>query len=223
MVIELSAFIRFHPLGESATHPIARLAGCLAVLLLLAGAAPASSSRLARQPASRTLGRVQLSFLGSIAKVYGNRILLSPRGPDWHFLAHEWSHAEIRQRMSFGAWLRLPQWFDEGLAVAISEAPEHSEAHWQWLLAKHIPHPSPQDLRSYQSLHQWLAAVGRYGEKDNVARKAQGLPEIRPVYAAAGHEVRPWLAAAGTPGLLKLIQRLNEGEEFAPVYQTVVH
>jgi hypothetical protein len=54
-----------HPFGEDATLPIARLASRLAALLLLAGTArPAASSRLARQLASRTLGSVQLRFLG---------------------------------------------------------------------------------------------------------------------------------------------------------------
>ncbi len=59
----------------------------------------------------------------SRAKVYGDHILLSPRGFNWHYLAHEWSHAEIRSRLKLSAWWRLPQWFDEGLAVSISEAP----------------------------------------------------------------------------------------------------
>jgi hypothetical protein len=55
---------RFHPLGEAATHPIARRAGHLAALLLVAGDYPAASSRLAIRPTRRTLGRVQLPFLG---------------------------------------------------------------------------------------------------------------------------------------------------------------
>ena len=78
-----SAFYRFHRLGEGATHPMARRAGRLAVLLLqsqtvalvatlLAGDCPAAAprpfdgaqDRLASQLARRTLGRVQLPFLG---------------------------------------------------------------------------------------------------------------------------------------------------------------
>ena len=64
--------------------------------------------------------------MGSRAKVYGNRNLLSPRGFNRHFLAHEWSHDELRTRLAVLAWWHLPQWLDEGLAVAISAAPEHS-------------------------------------------------------------------------------------------------
>jgi len=66
------AFYRFHRSGEAATRPMARRAGRLAVLLLVAGDCPAASSRpfdgaqdrLAIRPARRTLGRVQLPFLG---------------------------------------------------------------------------------------------------------------------------------------------------------------
>ena len=158
--------------------------------------------------------------MGSRAKVYGDRILLSPRGFNWHFLAHEWSHAEIRTRLTFGAWWRLPQWFDEGLAVTISEAPEHSEAHWQFLVASDVPRPTRSELFSYRTLRQWLDSVHRYGETKNAERKAKGEPEVRPVYAAAGHEVRPWFAKAGSQGLLGLIERLNEGDELEAVYST---
>lgn len=158
--------------------------------------------------------------MGSRAKVYGNRILLSPRGFNWHFLAHEWSHAELRARLTLRAWWRLPSWFDEGLAVTVSDAPEHSEGHWQFLVANDIQRPTRTELLDFQPGRQWLDAVHRYGETQNAKRKAKGEPEVRPVYAAAGHEVRPWLAKAGNRGLLALIERLNSGEDFDRVYQT---
>lgn len=55
----------FQHRGEIATHPIALLPRPLAVLLLLAGDDPASSSCLASERGRGTLGRVQLRFLGS--------------------------------------------------------------------------------------------------------------------------------------------------------------
>jgi hypothetical protein len=157
---------------------------------------------------------------GSGAKVYGNRILLSPRGLNWHFLAHEWSHAEMRSRLSFRAWWNMPEWFDEGVAVAVSEAPEHSESHWQSLVENNTPRPTREELHTFKSLRQWLDAVHRYGDDKNIERKARGEPEINPLYAAAGHELRPWLAKIGSSGLLNFIDRLNDGEEFESAYQT---
>lgn len=155
---------------------------------------------------------------GTFAKVYGNRILLSRRGLNWHFIAHEWSHAEMSKRLGIAAWREMPQWFDDGLAVAVSEAPEHSEQHWQYLDAQHIAKPSREELVTYKTLNQWLAAGERYSDGKNGERRERGEPEIHALYAAAGHEVRPWLAQAGTPGLLKLIAQLNAGAEFASVY-----
>lgn len=157
---------------------------------------------------------------GSRAKVYYDRVLLSPRGLNWHFLAHEWSHAEMLSRLSFLAWLRLPQWFDEGVAVAVSEAPEHSEEHWQFLVSSSVPRPTSQELHTFRTLGQWNNAVSHYGEKSNQERKAKGLPEIRPVYTAAGHELRPWLAKVGSTGLLQFIAQMNNGADFESTYQT---
>jgi hypothetical protein len=158
---------------------------------------------------------------GSKAKVYGDRILLSPRGLDWHFLAHEWSHTEMYTRLSFSALWHLPQWFDEGVAVAVSEAPGNSESHWQFLVASNIPRPTRDELHSFKSLRQWLAAVRRFGETQNIERKAKGESEVAPVYTAAGHELRPWLAKAGSQGLLAFIEKLNSGEEFESAYQAI--
>lgn len=159
---------------------------------------------------------------GSTAKVYGDRILLSPRGLDRHFLAHEWSHAELHHRLSVRGYFRVPSWFDEGLAVAISEAPKHSEAHWQYLMRTGVERPSGDELMRIESLSQWIAAVHRYGEDQNEKREARGEPRVAPLYAAAGHEVRPWLAEAGTAGLLKLIERVNSGDVFDAAYRDIV-
>jgi hypothetical protein len=64
MPFENIASINNHFSSGLATHPIARLTKCLAVLLLLAGYGPAASSRLAIHSVSRTLGRVQPRSLG---------------------------------------------------------------------------------------------------------------------------------------------------------------
>jgi hypothetical protein len=61
---EILVFDDIHPMGERATHPIARPARRLAALRIKAGSDHAASSRLARQRARRTLGRAQLRLLG---------------------------------------------------------------------------------------------------------------------------------------------------------------
>ena len=153
------------------------------------------------------------------AYVFINRILLSPRGLNWHFLAHEWSHAELLSRLTFITWWRKPVWFDEGLAVVVSEAPEHSESHWQFLTSNNIPRPTREELHAIKSLKQWNDAIHRYGEDKNIERKAKGDPILNPVYTAAGQEIRPWLAKVGSSGLLAFIARLNDGGDFESAYQ----
>lgn len=158
--------------------------------------------------------------MGSKAKIYGSYILLSPRGFDWHFLAHEWSHDELRHRLTLTAWYRLPQWFDEGVAVAISEAPEHSEAHWEYLGKENVSRPDRAQLMTYKTLREWLNAVNLYGETENADRKARGESEIRPVYTAAGHELRLWLGERPSDKLLPIIEKLNSGQPFDIAYSS---
>jgi len=107
-----------------------------------------------------------------------------------------------------------------GWPFAISEAPENSESHWQYLIAANVPRPTREELHSIKSLSQWVDAVRRYGETKNIERKARGEPEVRPLYTAAGHELRPWLAKAGNSGLLAFIAQLNDGKDFESAYQT---
>lgn len=165
------------------------------------------------------------SFGGSTnrAKSFGQSAsLFSPRGMSVSIVSHEWSHAELYSRIdSFWIMRSIPTWFDEGLAVTVSEAPEHSEAHWQFLGAANIIRPTRDELYSFKSLKDWISAVHRYGDDSNVDRKAKGEPEIYPLYSAAGHEVRSWLADAGTPRLLTFIERMRNGENFETVYREV--
>ena len=90
---------------------------------------------------------------------------------------------------------------------------------WQFLIRTPIPRPSRDELLSYQSLRQWQKGLHRFGDDKNFDRRVQGQPTLSPVYAAAGHEVRPWLAQVGSQGLLKFIQHMNEDADFEAAYQ----
>lgn len=54
-------------------------------------------------------------------------LILSPRGVDPVIAAHELAHVELHRRIGLKATLlrRAPQWFDEGLAVVISDDPRY--------------------------------------------------------------------------------------------------
>jgi hypothetical protein len=157
---------------------------------------------------------------GTTAEALDDRLVLSPQGLDWHFLAHEWSHIELFTRLTPAAWQRIPQWFNEGLAVTISREPRYSEQAWQFIQANHLPYPSEQELYSLTGLYQWGAAVRHYNAQ-NPLHQVHGAPEVAAVYTAAGHVVRPWLNRAGNDGLNRFIQRMNAGAPFADAFDQV--
>jgi hypothetical protein len=131
--------------------------------------------------------------------------LLSPRGRSMPIVAHEWSHAEFNSRLGFWAWLHTPQWFDDGLAVTVSEEPRHSESVYQEALQAGA---SPPPLSELESMRQWSRAVRKYRDpKLNPGNRAL-------VYATAGHEVRSWFQQARTPGLLKFCAEMRSGANF---------
>jgi len=156
-----------------------------------------------------------------IAKVYGNYILISPQGFNWHFIAHEWSHAEMLKRLTITAWLNLPQWLDEGVAVTISEAPEHSEAHYSELLSLGVRVPTKSEIYACNSLSDWSNAIRTFGDHLNPKRELNNEKKFHVMYSSVGHEVRPWLEKNGSLGLQELIDRVNQGENARAVYEAL--
>lgn len=51
--------------------------------------------------------------------ILNRSVMLSPRGVDAMIASHEMSHVELHNRLTPAA--ELPQWFDEGLAVVVSD------------------------------------------------------------------------------------------------------
>lgn len=139
-------------------------------------------------------------------------ILLSPRGLTAGFIAHEWSHAELYARLggATGALCRdMPRWFDEGLAVVLSEDPDYGESAYQRATNLGLPMPGADELRTRA---QWQVAVGKYGDALRGGEPGATHPPV--TYAAAGHWVREWYACAGPGGLAHLIAAVAAGAPF---------
>jgi hypothetical protein len=156
------------------------------------------------------------SFGGSTnrAKTFGDYgSLFSPRGLSVPILSHERSHSELYSRTGgFLTMRRVPSWFDEGLAVAVSEEPTHAESVCEEARKDGVPLPSLAEL---ESKSQWLEAVRKYRN-----------PELNPknlaiVYATAGCEVRSWLRRVGGPGFRSFIEQMRSGTEFSVAYENV--
>ncbi len=137
---------------------------------------------------------------------YGQRFFqISPASlGDLTTVIHEYTHIEIAYRLGRrGKFGVLPVWFNEGLAVVVSDDPKHSEDAYKKLLAK----GPPPDMRKLSTPAQWAAVRG----------------SIRDYYTAAAHEVRKWMKqAGGAPAVVELLARLKEGEDFETVYNALL-
>jgi hypothetical protein len=156
------------------------------------------------------------------ALAIGGTILLAPRGNTTSMIAHEWSHTELHARLGWIAlWITgdLPAWFDEGLAVAVSGDPLHSEEVWRVVEQSQSPRPL---LTNLVTLSDWNRAVVTYGDvaASMAAENETGTPAPpMVVYPMVGHVVRGWLKDAGQAGLLALIAQVREGGAFGPAYR----
>lgn len=122
-------------------------------------------------------------------------LVLSPRGANVTIAAHELSHIELHSRI--GA-LRayegvIPAWFDEGLAVVVSNDARYLAPEGQLDRCKETSdEPLPLTQR------EWL----RRGNDH--------------LYTIAGCRVSRWLAAhGGRDGLMQLVRRVAGGADFA--------
>lgn len=138
-------------------------------------------------------------------------IVLSPRALNVALLAHELSHSEYYVRIGGAFKMKhAPWWFNDGLAVVVSEAHEHSEEAWKRIILEKIPAPRMEELKT---LDDWHAAIQKYRKN-----KKLNPSEHNVVYAAAGYEVREWLVCVGRKGLLRILSYIEDGRNFSRVY-----
>lgn len=150
------------------------------------------------------------------AKSFGSlRALYGPAGLTTAYVAHEWWHAELHQRLGYWQTRRVPRWFDEGAAVWVSEDPRYGEAMYQRVLAQGIVPPTLDELRS---MDDFIAAIGRHGDHLWASKSADA---VNVVYPTAAREVRRWLDRAGTAGLRALVDGLARGESFDALYRAL--
>ncbi|TMR96295.1 hypothetical protein [Nonomuraea basaltis] len=121
--------------------------------------------------------------------VLNRSVMLSPRGVDPVIASHELTHVELRARLD-GA--EVPQWFDEGLAVLVSDDPRYLVPTGdRCLLDSRRPLPA--------TLDDWL-------------RAASADPQL---YAEAACKVSRWAGTnGGKEAVRTLIERLSTGQAF---------
>lgn len=116
--------------------------------------------------------------------VLNRAVMLSPRGLDPVIAAHELAHVELHARVGGAS---VPQWFDEGLAVLVSDDPRYlrpEAAGDRCLVAPSGPLP--------ETLGDWLRAAGAdrqvYAQAACAVSRRGGTPQLHALIAdlAAG-------------------------------------
>lgn len=130
---------------------------------------------------------------GNGASIGPVAVLVSPGGLTHGTLTHELTHSRLHRSMGPRNLIRqpYPTWFDEGLATHVAGHPK----------GQGLP-PATDRARIRQVRHFW--------QWDD-AYRALG---VRRAYGAAAAEVAAIETAAGRAGLLRLISRTEQGEDF---------
>ena len=127
-------------------------------------------------------------------------ICISDEYLELDILAHEINHAELRVRLKSEAQKKIPTWFDEGLALQNDYREIYSEERW---ISQTDNGKNVVPLDDIDTPAEFYAGEA----KDRRFR-----------YLNAKHELTVWLAAQGQKGLLELIDKLNDGEDFEMAY-----
>ena len=115
-------------------------------------------------------------------------------------LAHELSHAELYERLSGKAFRRVPTWFNEGIALQNDYREQYGPEAWA----------EQTDNGKNTVAHE---------DMDTAAEFYSGTKEDRRFrYLNAKHDVAEWLEKRGLQGFMKLIDRMNGGENFSAAY-----
>jgi len=142
----------------------------------------------------------RLGGRGARATTFGTLFIrLSPRGVDQTILAHEFSHVEFHARVGDYRFLTgtVPAWFDEGLAVIVSND-ERYLGPGETSAARCRAEPYA-DLPS--SPFRWAAESGK----------------THSLYAQAACRVMRWMEAnGGTAGLQMAMRQVAEGTRQLP-------
>lgn len=136
-------------------------------------------------------------------------ILLLPVSFSSEVLSHEWSHVELYARVGNTGYGKIPMWFHEGLAVAVSKLPRHSDETLRKAESRGLV--IPKDIKTYGELKAWSRALKKFHNDEG----------LNVMYAAAGHEVRDWLKRVDRKGLLELLDAINAGEDFVVAYNRI--
>jgi len=139
------------------------------------------------------LGPFRLNSYGSTQFLGGRAcVMIGPNGQSVDVVAHEFTHGEIHHRVGWlKRWLRLPAWFDEGVAMQVDYRSRYE------LPAEAIPNAA--GVRELNTFSEFFS-----GDEETVVSN----------YARAKYVVASWLTRVGEKSLYQRLERMKRGESF---------
>lgn len=152
---------------------------------------------------SKKLGKYAENPVGQTYYLpWNNYIVVGPDGVNENVISHEFTHAELRERLHNRN--AVPVWFDEGLASMVDGRMPDNAAVWEQVTNSGLEPVDYELLDSHEAF--------RYGTSEALTN-----------YNLSCYEVTRWFSHAGQDGLLRLIDALNQGEDFAEQYSRIEH
>ena len=136
------------------------------------------------------------AYGATLRSVWGQYVVIGPKGQNVDVIAHELLHTEIEQRLGYMKVItELPVWFDEGLAVAVDNR-------------------DPYRLETIDVSAGEIVAI-----KDAFyAHTFFGGDSVVKNYQAAKVAVAHVVGADGYTSVFKKLERVGAGESFASVF-----
>lgn len=158
-----------------------------------------SSPRVLACTTARCYSRISGGGQARGIAVLNRAVVLSPRGLNQVIAAHELSHVELNERLGSHNG-RIPQWFDEGLAVVVSD----DRRYLTGVAADGADRCRiSSDEVLPETLSDWLTKAAKDDQR---------------LYAVSACRVSRWMDAnGGRQGVFDLIERIRSGEPFPRV------
>jgi hypothetical protein len=154
----------------------------------------------------------------SLGTPTGSWIVINPEGLNIDVLAHEMCHDELFTRLGwYKSRNRVPQWFDEGLALMLDYRFTNADTTRRYL--DYLDEWIVLTNNGRQALT--LPALRTTQEFFGTRRGEADRAHLRKAYTTAGMEVARWLDVVGRPGLNELVQAIRLGEKFPAAYRRI--
>lgn len=127
----------------------------------------------------------------------GSYIVLGRECINEDMVSHELQHAELYSRTGYFNNSKIPAWFDEGIAMQVDYREAYSEKRFCQM---------KDSMKSED-------AISQISNQESFMRGNYYYH-----YLLAKHETAKWLNEAKKEGLINLIARLNNGEDFYLIY-----